>query len=189
MHRQWMLAAALAVVVGPAAAQERDTDSGPYLGVGLGDFSSAVDRIEDLDDVDDVGLDFDDEDASKLFGGWRFNRFLAVQLDYIDFGESTGSLDLLDFESDTSGLAPAVVGTLPLGPVELFARAGMIFYDIDIDVGGERFIDESGSDPIYSAGIGVTLLGRLSLRAEYEEIDIAELDEADSVWITAAWRF
>ncbi|HEY8520542.1 MAG TPA: outer membrane beta-barrel protein [Gammaproteobacteria bacterium] len=183
------MAAILALAAGAAMAQERDTDSGPYLGIGLGDFSSAVDRIEDLDDVDDVGLDFDDESATKLFAGWRFNRFLAVQLDYIDFGESTASLGPLSIQSDSSGWAPAIVGTLPIGPLELFARAGMIFYDVDIDAPGRSLIDASGEDPIYSAGIGITLLGRLSLRAEYEEIDIDELDEADSVWISAAWRF
>src|SRR5688572_32806795 len=72
------------VGTGPALGQvdENDNREGFYLGLGLGDFSSSVDSLEDFDE-----LDFDSDDtAMKAFGGWRLNRFVAIQLDYIDFG-------------------------------------------------------------------------------------------------------
>lgn len=179
----------LALAAGPAFAQN-DNTAGFYLGVGLGDFSSNVDAIDDPDDLDDVGLEFDeDESARRLFAGWRFNRFVAAQLDYTEFGESTAVVNLLDLTSETTGLSPTIVGTLPIGPVELFAKAGMIFYDVEVNSAAGSIIDESGEDPIYGVGIGFTVLERLSLRAEYEEIDIEELEEADAVWVTASWRF
>jgi len=64
--------ALLALTTGTALAQNADdgNNEGFYIGAGLGDFST---EINDIDDVDDVDLDFDeDEDASKIFAGWRF---------------------------------------------------------------------------------------------------------------------
>jgi hypothetical protein len=172
----------LVLIAGPALAENNE---GLYLGAGLGDFSSKVDGIGSVDDVD-----FDsDQDASKIMAGWRFNRFVAVQVDYTDFGESRAAVNQLDIRSDTKGLAPTVVGTLPLGPVELFGKAGVLFYDVEIDAPGNRLIDSSGEDAVLGVGIGFTAFERLSFTAEYERIDIEEFDDADAVWLTAAWRF
>ena len=84
--------ALLALMAGPALAQRDDNRAGRnlqgfYLGGGVGDFSSSVDEIDNLDDIDDVGIDFSDSDnATKLFAGWNFNQFFAVQADFVDFG-------------------------------------------------------------------------------------------------------
>jgi len=180
MERIGILAALCLLVSGPALADE---NSGLYLGVGLGDFST---EISSLDDVD---LDFDeDSDASRIFAGWRFNRVLAVQLDYFDFGDSSAATDLLDIRTDAKGIAPSVVATLPLGPVELFARAGWLFYDLEVDAGGDRIFDESQDDFTYGGGVGLTLRERLALRAAYQVIDVSENEDAKAVWITPAWR-
>ncbi len=187
----------LALMAGPALAQSDDDRSGRgntegfYLGGGVGDFSAAVDEIDSLDDVDDVGIDFSDGDnATKIFGGWAFNRFFAVQGDFVDFGQSSGFVSpSVSGTSDVQGFAPSIVGTLPLGPIELFARAGVMFYEVDLNLSGGQLIDESGEDFVWSAGIGIDLFDRLNLRLEYEEIDIEQLDEADALWLTAAWKF
>ena len=189
----------LLLTAGPALAQRGDDDrdddrnnEGFYLGGGVGDFSSAVDEINSLDDVDDVGIDFSDGDnATKLFAGWKFNQFFAVQGDFVDFGESSGAVSpSVRGTSDVQGLSTSVVGTLPLGPIELFARVGMMFYEVDLNLTGGRFVDESGEDLVWGAGLGFDVLDdRLNLRLEYEEIDIPQLDEADALWLTAAWKF
>src|SRR5690606_20854802 len=101
-------AAALALTAGPALA---DSERGLYFGVGLGDYSTQIDNPDDLDDVD---IDFDeDEDAKKLFGGFRFNPYVALQLDWFDFGESRMATDQLNISVDTDALGPNIVGTLP----------------------------------------------------------------------------
>ena len=185
-----------ALMAGPALAQEDndragDNVEGFYLGGGIGDFSAAVDEINNLDDIDDVGIDFSDGDnATKIFGGWHFNRFFAVQGDFVDFGESSGFVSpSASGTSDVQGLAPSIVGTLPIGPIELFARVGMMFYEVDLNLTGGQLVDESGEDLVWSAGLGIDVLDRLNLRLEYEEIDIAELDEADALWLNVAWKF
>lgn len=182
MERIGLLAALCGVlIVGTAAADE---NSGLYLGAGFGDFST------EIRDVGDVDLDFDeDSDAKRVFAGWRFNRAIAVQLDYFDFGDSSSALDLLPIESEAKGVAPSLVATLPIGPIELFVKGGWLFYDLEVNVGGGELLDESENDFMYGAGLGVTVLERLALRAEYEVIDISEIEDAKAVWITAAWRF
>ena len=200
MNRNMTVAGVLlAAMAGPALAQDDDdrgprlrNTEGPYFGIGVGDFSSAVDEINNLDDVDDVGIDFSDSDnATKLFGGWRANRFVALQADYVDFGESSGAVatSVTPGTSDVQGLAPSVVGTLPLGPIELFGRVGLMFYEIDLNLTGGRVIDESGEDLVWGAGAGIDLGERFNLRLEYEKIDIEELDEADALWLNVAWKF
>jgi OmpA-OmpF porin, OOP family len=190
-------AALLALMAGPALAQEDDDDragrnlQGFYLGGGIGDYSSSVDEINSLDSIDDAGIDFSDGDnAMKAFVGWHFNRFFAVQADYVDFGESSGAVTpSVAGTSDVQGIAPSIVGTLPIGPIELFARVGMMFYEVDLNLTGGRLVDESGEDLVYSAGIGIDVLDRLNLRLEYEEIDIEQLDESDALWLNVAWKF
>ena len=199
MNKGMTIASALLMLMaGPALAQQtRDDDrsgrnvEGFYFGGGIGDFSSSVDEINSLDDVDDAGIDFSDSDnALKLFGGWRLNRYLAFQGDYVDFGESSGFVTpSVSGTSDVQGFAPSIVGTLPIGPVELFGRIGMMFYELDLNLTGGRVIDESGEDMVWSAGIGLDVKERLNLRLEYEQIDIERFDEADAVWLNAAWKF
>lgn len=186
--RRLLLTAVLLFVALPVLAQDEDNTDGFYLGAGLGDFSTDIDE---LDDVDDADLDFDsDENARKAFAGWRFNRFIAVQLDFIDFERSVDARDALNVVSTQSdGIAPSVVGTLPLGPIELFARAGILWYDLEIESGNTALVDDSDRDPIFGAGIGVTIAERVNLRAEYEVVEIDQLDDSHAVWLTAAWRF
>jgi len=189
MQGTWMATAvaALSLAAGPALGQVdgNDNTEGFYLGVGLGDFTSSVDSLEDFDELD---LNSDDT-AMKAFGGWRLNRFFAVQLDYIDFGDSSANANLLNIRSNTTGFAPTVIGTLPIGFFELFAKAGMMWYDVDLDIDNDPTYSDSGEDPIYGVGVGITVVERLSLRLEYEVVDIEALDEAEAVWLTAAWRF
>src|SRR5688572_2367856 len=188
MHVKWILTiAALSLAAGPALGQvdENDNRQGFYLGAGLGDFSASANGPQGFDDIE---LDSDDT-PTKLFAGYRMNRFFSVQLDYIDFGESSGTANLLDIRQDTSGLAPNVIGTLPIGFFELFAKVGMMWYDVDLDIENDPTISDSGEDPIYGVGVGLTLVERLSLRLEYEIVDVETLDDAEAVWLTAAWRF
>ena len=119
----------LALTAGPALAQRDDDDragrnlDGFYLGGGIGDFSSSVDEINSLDSIDDAGIDFSDGDnATKVFAGWNFNRFFAVQADFVDFGESSGAVTpSVSGTSDVQGIAPSIVGTLPHSDADGFA--------------------------------------------------------------------
>jgi hypothetical protein len=181
------LLAASVLATAPARADD-DNTGGFYFGVGLGDFSTGAD---DSSDVDAANLDFQsDESAQTIFAGWRFNRFVALQLDRVDLERTVDARNALNiFATEAEGFAPSFVGLLPLGPVELFARGGILWYDLEIARNDNSLADSSDRDPIFGAGIGFTIAERLNLRAEYEVVEIDGLDDPNAVWLTAAWRF
>lgn len=183
-----LLLAGLATAAGASA---QDNPSGFYAGGGIGEFDA---KIDDFDDVDDTIDRFDDGDtAYKLFAGWRANPWLAFEVAYINLGNPNDEIfDDTRLEIESDGFAPYVVGTLPLGMFELFGKAGYYFYDIDVSLDsplGDVTNDDSGSEFVWSAGVGVNLFERFNLRLEYEEFDFDETDDTNALWLTGAWRF
>jgi OOP family OmpA-OmpF porin len=174
----------LALGTAPAFAAE---DSGWYLGAGVGRFNVQIDNPGDVTDT--IGSFDSDDTTLKLFGGYRFNPYVAVELDYMDLGNPEDTIDARRVNADVNGFAPYIVGTLPVGPVELFAKAGYLFYDVKVDVDEVKVIDDNTQDFVYGGGIGVTLFDKLNTRLEYEVIDIGAVDDANALWLSAAWRF
>jgi OOP family OmpA-OmpF porin len=193
-------AALLSLGIFPALAQSApmpDNPSGPYVGAGWGQFNLDIHTIEDVTDAtsDIVGSD---DNAWKVFTGWRFNPYFAVEVAYIDFGATSGRFDGSgssgNYELDLSGFAPYVVASVPLGPVELFAKVGTYFYDVNIQVdldnpGPDVDSSHSGTDLLYGGGLGITILEHIALRAEYEAVKVEDADSSDAIWLSAAWRF
>ncbi|HEX5162497.1 MAG TPA: porin family protein [Steroidobacteraceae bacterium] len=176
-----------------AYSQEQTEVSGFYLGAGAGQFNA---KIDDVDDVDETVDAWDEDDtAYKIFAGYRMNRFLAFELDYINLGEPSGAVvPGRNVDASVDGFAPFVVGTLPLGPYfEVFGRAGYYFYDatrgVEDTLDNRVEFDEESEDIVYGAGIGANLGEKLNLRFEYEKYDLEGLDDTDALWLNAAWRF
>ena len=180
------LVGTLSFVAAPAFAADDDHDRGFYLGAGLGDFSADYQKPGD---VTHEHLHFNRNDTERIFAGWRFNPYLSVQLDWSDYGRSTASANQLGLTTKSDALTPAVVGTLPLGPVELFAKIGEAFYNVTANDDRGRLVDSSGNDPVYGVGVGITVIKRLNISAEYERIKMSSYSNADAVWLNAAWRF
>lgn len=188
------IAAAIAAVsVATAPAAFADENAGWYLGGGVGQFNAQVD---DVGDVGDAFESWDNDDtAYKFFVGYRLNKVLAFELDYINLGEPSGDVvPGFNVDAAVDGFAPYVVATLPLGNFfEVYARLGYFFYDATVGVENEFDdrveFDEESEDLVYGAGIGANIGEKLNIRFEYEKFDLEGLDDADSLWLTAAWRF
>ena len=182
-----------------ASAQE-DNPSGPYVGAGYGDFNV---KIDDLDQIDDAIKDIDTDDGAwKAFFGWRFNPYIALEVDYIDLGSPRGEFDATgtigDYTLDLSGVGAYAIGSIPLGIFELSAKVGYYFHDVTIDVdwdnagsgnGDVLDTDDSGEAFTYGVGAGVTFLEHINAKLEYESLDIDELEDTYVLWLTGAWRF
>ena len=181
------VATAILFALGAAPVVAADNESGLYVGAGAGRFNVEIDDVEDVTDT--IGSFDADDTTFKAFAGWRFNPYLGVELDYIDLGNPEDVIDGRRVSADVNGFAPYLVGTLPIGPVELFAKAGYLFYDVKVDVDDLDIQDDSNEDLVYGAGIGVTMFEHLHARLEYEVIDIGDVDDANALWVSAAWRF
>jgi OOP family OmpA-OmpF porin len=184
------LAVAALAATGNAAAQ--DNESGFYAGAGVGSFNL------DIDDPDDVGTTFDryssDDTAWKAFAGWRMNPYLSFEAAYVNLGSPD---DIIAPDTkltvETDGLAPYVVGTLPIGDwFEVFAKAGYYWYDTDARINSPLGnVSDSQSDEAFTwtAGLGVNIFEHVNVRLEYEQFDIENTDTSNALWLTGAMRF
>jgi OOP family OmpA-OmpF porin len=176
-----------------ALAQEPQEVSGFYLGVGVGRFNAGID---DVDDVDSTVDDWDEDDtAYKVFAGYRLNRFLGFEVDYINLGKPSGAVvPGVNVDTSVDGFAPYVVGTIPLGRFfEIYGRAGYYFYDATTRMtdalDNRATFDEESEDFVYGGGIGASIGEKFNVRFEYEKFDLEGLDDSDALWLTAGWRF
>ncbi len=191
---------AAALMTLPLAAMAQgalNNPTGPYVGVGVGQFNVGIDRLDDVDDAVANIRDSDDT-AMKIFAGWRLLPFLALEAGYVDLGnpgddfETSGSDG--SYRLAISGFTVAALARVPLGPVELFGKVGQYFYDvrtrIDFD-GGLPSIrgKDSRDDFMWGGGVSMVVLQHLELRAEYEKLELKNTDKSDAFWLSAAWRF
>ena len=158
--------ALLTLPVLPAVA----ADNGFYLGGSVGQVNLKIDDLTGGVFPDD---DFDSDDtAFKLIAGIRPLDWLAVEAAYVNFGEPEDTVLGTKLQADGDGIPAFAVGFLSTGPVDLFAKAGLIAWDSKITGGA---FDDDGSDLAYGVGAQFRVLG-LSIRAEYEKFDISDVD-------------
>jgi len=191
MKRVLTVSLAVAALSIAATAQADENDTGFYLGGGVGQFNVEVD---DFDDVTTAIEEYDSDDTAwKAFGGWRMNKYFGLELAYVNLGSPEDEILPDTFvEIETDGFAPYAVGTLPLGPFELFAKAGYFFHETDARVTtplGSLTESDSGEDFTWSAGVGVTVFETFNLRLEYEQFDFENIDDANALWLTGSFRF
>lgn len=160
--------------------------SGFYIGGGVG---SA--KLED-GPGNQSGTELDESDtAYKLFGGYRFDWLpflsLSAEVGYRDLGDPSESHGGVQSEYSADGFDYAALAGLGIGPVELFARVGGMQYDLEKRLGDTRN-DFDGTAGVYGVGARFSLFG-IGVRAEYESIDIEELDDTRMVSVSAFLQF
>ena len=172
-------ALALAFLLASSAALAGES----YIGASVG--QSTVQATES-------GFDFDDGDNSfKVFGGCRFFKFFGVEASYVDLGSPSDTIAGTDVEVDITAWDAYAVGVIPLGLVELFAKAGYVRWDSEATLSGATSGSDknSGTDRAYGVGIAFKLVKILAIRAEYERFDIEDSDKADLASVGVAFRF
>jgi hypothetical protein len=180
-HIALVATAALGLLAAPAYA----ADNGIYLGASVGQSGVSYD-----DGFEDVDFSFDaDTTGYKLIAGWRFLDRLAVEANYVDLGSADDTVEGTRFKADVSGLSLSLVGFVPLGPVDLFARVGAINWDADVSASGfGQVVSGDGTDLTYGVGAQFRVWS-LSLRAEYERFDIDRADTVDMISLGVTWTF
>jgi outer membrane immunogenic protein len=174
-------ASAAALGMLPFAAA--NADSGPYIGGSVGSVTIEAEiPDENLGEV----FDFDENDfAWKVFGGYNFDLTvvdLAIEGGYVDLGSPSGDFLGSAVEFDVTGWDVFGLVGINLGPVGLFAKAGMITWDADATIDAIDAGSDDGTDPAYGVGARFTL-GTLEIRGEYEYFDI---DTAEDVYMLSA---
>ena len=177
MRKAILFAAALLTLpVLPAVA----ADNGFYLGGSVGQANLKIDDL--TNGIQTADFDADDT-AFKLIAGIRPLDWLGVEAAYVNFGEPEDTVLGQKLQADGDGISAFAVGFLATGPVDLFAKLGLISWDSKI---GGTF-DDDGTDLAYGVGAQFRVLG-LSIRAEYEKFDISDVD-LDMISVGVTYTF
>lgn len=181
-----MLLPALTLALIGTAAQA--ADNGIYLGAG-------VSQVK----LDDVGKDFDtgnlndfklDDTSWKLIGGFRPIDNFAAELNYFDLGDESRTFGSQAFRVDGKAYGAFGVGFIPIGPVDLFGKAGLVRWESNASASGPlgfRF-DDKGTE--FGWGVGAQArLGSLGARLEYEQFDVDHTDGVEALSLSVFWTF
>lgn len=217
-----VLAAALGMIVANTALADNTDNAGLYFGLTGGvttyDTSgSKQDRDEAIAfplaaELENEGFDvlgiqssLDDSDIGwGLQVGYRFNRYIAAEIGYVDLGEALYEAILsVDDGTETfpvevssrvvsSGPTAAVLGILPVGErFDVHAKAGLYFADTrfrgrvrDVDFDENLLHDEAhGGEREVFLGLGGAwnISNSYSLRFEYQRfLDVGDDDTAET---------
>ena len=181
------------LAAGTAHADDRDF----YFGASVGQSNAGYGETDLVSDLDMAGWTItnpsvDDTDlAWKLYGGYSFNRFFAVEAAWVDLGEVQtrfgAELPLDQIEAilnDTVAIHPTLGSGASLAAVFRYevvpeslafhARAGVFVWNADIDVEvvsgatGQASDDEDGTDFMYGVGLEWRLNRNLSITGDWE---------------------
>jgi OOP family OmpA-OmpF porin len=201
--------AALAVIASPFAVAD---DSGPYVGFGIGPTKAKIDDPKIASSL--LGSGFTttsiNDDASdngfKLFGGYKFNRYFAVEGGYFDLGKfgftaTTVPAGTLSGNIKVKGVNLDLVGILPLTEkFSAFGRVGMNYAQAKDSFSGTGAVTVSNASPSksemnYKFGVGLQYdftqsLG-MRLEAERYRIDdaVGNKGDIDMVSLGLVYRF
>ena len=111
----------------------------------------------------------DTASATKLFGGYNFNKNFGIEGTWYDFGEGKDN----GYTIEVDGIGFTGNGYLPLSDTfSLFGKIGLLMWDANIKPG----TNDDGTDVLYGIGGQWSLNKQFALRVEYESADVSNGD-------------
>ena len=179
-----MRAIALACMFFAGACLAQET--GFYLGVGIGNASyreACADFNRVAGQADAFGCTSSEDTAQKVFGGWRFHQYLALELSYIDFGDAKGTGTVAGAPATATSKVKAAglsaLGILPLGDrLSVFGRLGLLEVKTRTQIEGGMAAVEDDDETELHVGIGAlfNLARDWGVRLEYERLNDTKID-------------
>lgn len=143
----------------------------------------------------------DDPVGWKLTAGYMIWRFFGIEAVAYSMGDARLKVDfgggaILEQRLRIEGYGLSAVGAVPLGPVTLNARAG---YAASTATRNDDFLGTSArgektrAEPIFGAGVGVTVWRGLFVRLDWDRArartSLGEKFQADLYSAGVGWRF
>lgn len=181
-HKQTLSGLFLAAILLPSLSH---ADTGLYLGASVG--ASHLD-----DDISGLNIE-SDSSAYRFVGGFQFGDIFGIEAGYHNFGEFAETVDLggLSSRAELSADGWTLGGTLGLPINEqfyLFGRAGVFFWDADVEVDGFSINVPEDENPYYGAGAGFDITPNLSLIGDWTRYELDTID-SDVISIGFQYRF
>lgn len=178
-----MLTAVLPMLIISSGQCDSIAETGPYIGLGLGYSITNIDSdsIQDglcggsciaySDNEDSLGL--------KIFGGYLFNDYLAVEGGYVNLGKFTYTATSTTGTSDgtykVQGGNLDLLFHLPLMDMfSLTARGGLLYSQLKEDYSNSGSYTKSSLGYKYGLGFQYDFTPAWGLRAEWEDYHLEE---------------
>jgi opacity protein-like surface antigen len=126
-------------------------------------------------DIDESG--FDNSTSFSLTGGYKFTDNFAIEVSYIDLGDSDDDIAPV-WTVEADGFDFSVVGILPVSEkVDLFAKVGAFMWDATIDEEGfGEIASDDGTDLSYGLGAAFKLNENFNVSLQYQMFDLDDTD-------------
>ncbi|MGH8226933.1 MAG: hypothetical protein ACREU3_03340 [Steroidobacteraceae bacterium] len=152
------------------------SDTGIYIGAGY-----VRAQVNNVFGTSNYRFDIDDN-SWKAILGIRPLPFFAAEANYVDLGhQSRGLLGGAPpyVHADARAFDLFAVGLLPLGAVDLFAKAGLARWELSGNFAGNSLfaLDQHGTNFAWGAGVQGHY-GPIGLRLEYEHFQMPDTDGA-----------
>jgi len=148
----------LVVLSAPAVAR----NVGPYFNFSVGNSEYDTDITN-----------FDDSNTSVSLGvGFSLNRNLAIETNFINFGDSDDDIFPV-WTISTVALEVCAVGKVPFSPIfSGYAKAGFFSWDSEVsEQGFGVFVTDEGTDITYGLGAMLNMSENVAAYFEYQNYD------------------
>lgn len=175
MHQN-VFGLSLGWVLDPGAGSLDEYGETEWAGINFdgwyGGFSFGQSRYQDVDAPSENTR----SEGWKVYGGYQFNRYLALEGGYVNLNDMTATDGTLTVNVDTDGWTLGAVLSYPItDKLSVMGKVGAAYLLSDINAkNGAAATVRSGDDsyePNYGVGVSYALLDNLSLRAEWERFD------------------
>lgn len=123
--------------------------------------------------VDERGFDEDDT-GGKVFGGYKFNQYIAIEGSYYDFSKIGDRSNQLEID----GISLAALGSIDVLPkLSLFGKIGV--HEWDADASGtivSQLNTDDGTDAFFGLGVDYAINDNWEIRGEIEQYEVDDLD-------------
>lgn len=113
----------------------------------------------------------DSNRSYNLYTGGMFNEFLGAELGYVNFGRA----DRSGGRTKAHGINLSLVGQVPLGAVNLFAKVGTLYGRSEVSaspLSGAATGNASGWEPSYGVGVGFNFTPRSAVVLEWNRYEL-----------------
>lgn len=165
--------AAASLTASQATFAQARSEMGGYVGASVGQMEA--------DGACGAGQSCDFKDtAFKIFGGYRFNRNLAGEVFWGEWGEISVRQGTASATGEIRTIGLAAVGILPLNPqFDLFGKVGFgnTKQKVSASAPGVSIAgQDTGTELMYGFGASYNFTRNLGLRAEWEFLSDSEVD-------------
>lgn len=165
---------------GPLSAQ------GLYIGAGIGNSFFGGEYTDIEDQVNDIS---ENSTGYKFFAGFNTPTILGIEGGYRNFGTVDTNIEGFSFESQTTGWDVYAMGHFEvLMIVDLFAKAGVLFWKTESSLVQQALEDQSGTAFSWGLGAGVSL-GPIGVRLEWENFQVDDPETLSAVMLSATFGF